>query len=80
MVGDYFEMISSPPVRDVFISRARSMSKAELKKIEVKVALAEKYERLASVAGSIPKRNTWRFHANHFRNQVKAMRDKLGIK
>lgn len=31
------------------------MSKAELKKIDVKVALAEKYERLASVAGSKPK-------------------------
>ncbi len=55
------------------------MSKSELKKIDVKVALAEKYERLASVAGSKPKRQTWMFHANHFRNQVKAMRDKLGI-
>ena len=56
------------------------MSKAELKKIEVKVALAEKYERLAGVAGSKPKERAFIFHANHFRNQVKAMRDKLGIK
>ena len=56
-----------------------SMSKVELKKIEVKVALAEKYERLAGVAGSKPKRRHFQFHANHFRNQVKAMRDKLGI-
>ncbi len=56
------------------------MSKADLKKIDVKIALAEKYERLASVAGSKPKRATFLFHANHFRNQVKAMRDKLGIK
>ena len=56
------------------------MSKVELKKIEVKVALAEKYERLASVAGSKPKRRHFQFHANHFRNQVKAMRDKLGVK
>lgn len=56
------------------------MSKADLKKIEVKVALVQKYERLAAVAGSIPKRRHFMFHANHFRNQVKAMRDKLGIK
>ena len=56
------------------------MSKADLKKIDVKVALAEKYERLASVAGSKPKQRHFIFHANHFRNQVKAMRDKLGIK
>lgn len=56
------------------------MSKADLKKIDVKVALAEKYERLASVAGSKPKLRTFMFHANHFRNQVKAMRDKLGLK
>lgn len=55
------------------------MSKADLKKIEVKQALVAKYERLASVAGSKPKRRAFMFHANHFRNQVKAMRDKLGI-
>jgi hypothetical protein len=53
------------------------MSNVDLKKIDVKVALAEKYERLASVAGSKPKRRTFMFHANHFRNQVKAMRDQL---
>ena len=56
------------------------MSKEELKKIEVKVALAAKYERLASVAGSKPKLQAFRFHANRFRNQAKAMRQKLGIK
>lgn len=56
------------------------MSKADLKKIDVKIALAEKYERLASVAGSAPKRRHFIFHANHFRNQVKAMKDKLGVK
>ena len=56
------------------------MSKADLKKIEVKIALAEKYQRLASVAGSKPKIATWMFHANRFRNQIKAMKDKLGIK
>ena len=55
------------------------MSKEDLKKIEVKVALAEKYERLASVAGSKPKQRAFMFHSNRFRNQVKAMRDKLGI-
>ena len=56
------------------------MSKEDLKKIEVKVALAAKYERLASVAGSAPKLRAFRFHANRFRKQAKAMRDKLGIK
>ena len=55
------------------------MSKEGLKKIDGKIALVEKYERLDSVAGSKPKRRTFMFHANHFRNQVKAMRDKLGI-
>ena len=56
------------------------MSKADLKKVDVKISLAEKYERLASVAGSKPKRRAFMFHANRFRNQAKAMREKLGIK
>lgn len=55
------------------------MSKADLKKIEVKISLAEKYERLAGVAGSAPKRRHFIFHANRFRNQIKAMKDKLGV-
>ncbi len=51
---------------------------AELKrKIEIKTALAEKHERLAAVAGSIPKQKTWNFHARRFRNQVKAMEQQL---
>ena len=56
------------------------MSKEDLKKIEVKIALAEKYQRLASVAGSKPKQRAHMFHSNRFRNQVKAMKDKLGLK
>ena len=47
---------------------------SELKhKIDVKIALAEKHERLAAVAGSVPKKNTWNFHARRFRNQAKAL-------
>ena len=50
----------------------------ELKhKIEVKIALAEKHERLAAVAGSIPKQRTWNFHARRFRNQAKALGQQL---
>jgi len=51
---------------------------AELKhKILVKTMLAEKHERLAAVAGSIPKKKTWTFHARRFRNQVKAFEQQL---
>lgn len=46
-------------------------------KIKVKTAQAEKHERLAAVAGSIPKQNTWNFHARRFRNQIKAMQQLL---
>jgi hypothetical protein len=53
-------------------------SAAELKhKIQVKTVLAEKHERLAAVAGSIPKQKTWNFHARRFRNQVKAFEQQL---
>lgn len=46
-------------------------------KIKTKIALAEKHERLAAVAGSIPKKNTWNFHARRFRNQAKAFEQQL---
>jgi hypothetical protein len=50
----------------------------ELKhRIDVKIALAEKHERLAAVAGSTPKRQTWSFHARRFRNQAKALQEQL---
>jgi hypothetical protein len=42
-------------------------------RIDVKIALAHKHERLAAVAGSIPKKNTWNFHARRFWNQAKAL-------
>ncbi len=48
------------------------MSKAAEKKklAEVKLALALKCERLAKVAGSIPKRNTYLYQAARFRRQL----------
>jgi hypothetical protein len=46
-------------------------------KIKVKTALAEKHERRAALAGSLPKQNTWNFHARRFRNQVKALEQQL---
>jgi hypothetical protein len=46
-------------------------------KIEVKNALAEKHERLAAVAGSVPKKRTYHFHARRFRNQAAALRQQL---
>lgn len=49
-------------------------------KIDVKIALAEKHERLAAVAGSVPKKNTWNFHARRFRNQAIALQQQLQAK
>lgn len=50
------------------------MRKETQKKIDVKLELAEKYTRLAKVAGSKPKRDTFMFHANRFRNQARVMK------
>lgn len=47
------------------------------RKITIKTALAEKHERLAAVAGSAPKKNTWNFHARRFRNQALALQQQL---
>lgn len=47
------------------------------RKIKIKIALAEKHERLAAVAGSTPKKMTWNFHARRFRNQAKAFQQQL---
>lgn len=55
------------------MSRASELQR----KIKIKVALAEKHERLAAVAGSIPKKMTWNFHARRFRNQAKAFEQQL---
>jgi hypothetical protein len=49
------------------------MAKSLEKKQQVKLQLAEKFTRLAKVAGSIPKQNTWLFHARRFRNQATAI-------
>ncbi len=46
-------------------------------KIKVKTAQAEKHERLAAVAGSVPKQQTWNYHARRFRNQIKALEQQL---
>ncbi len=58
------------------------MAKSLEKKRQVKLQLAEKYLRLAKVAGSLPKRNTWQFHATRFLNQAEviAQRQKNGEK
>lgn len=55
------------------------MAKCLEKKRQVKLALCAKYERLAQVAGSDPKRNTFLFHARRFRNQAAAMAQKLAF-
>ncbi len=49
------------------------MAKCLEKKRQVKLQLAEKYLRLAKVAGSEPKRKTWQFHATRFLNQVEVI-------
>lgn len=49
------------------------MAKSIELKRQVKLALAEKYKRLAKVAGSEPKRKTWEFHAARFRAQAEVI-------
>ena len=46
-------------------------------KIEVKNALAEKHDRLAVLAGSVPKKKTFHFQARRFRNQAEALKQQL---
>ena len=53
------------------------MSKSLEHKRQVKLALADKMTRLAAVAGSIPKQNTWQFHARRFRNQAAAIAQQI---
>lgn len=55
------------------MSRASELQR----KIKIKLALAEKHERLAAVAGSVPKKITWNFQARRFRNQAKAFEQQL---
>jgi hypothetical protein len=47
-----------------------STAKANEKLVEVKLALVRKYERLAKVAKSTPKRRTWLYHAARIRRQA----------
>lgn len=54
-----------------------SVAKELKNKIEVKLQLAAKYDRLAAVAGSIPKRNTWLFHSKRFRAQAGVLQNAL---
>lgn len=49
------------------------MAKSLEHKRDLKLELAAKMKRLAKVAGSIPKRKTWEFHARKFTNQAKAI-------
>lgn len=53
------------------------MAKSLERKRQVKLQLADKYTRLASAAGSIPKQRTWQFHARRFRNQAAAIAQKI---
>lgn len=53
------------------------MAKCLEHKRQVKLQLSEKYERLAKVAGSVPKQRTFLFHAKRFRNQAEAIRQQL---
>lgn len=43
-------------------------------KIDVKIALAEKYERLARLAGSTPKQKKYSYDALRYRRQVEQLR------
>ncbi len=43
-------------------------------KIDVKLALAEKYERLARMAGSTPKKKKFTYDAVRYRRQAEQMR------
>ena len=56
---------------------AGTMSKSVEKKIQVKLELSKKYERLAGLAGSKPKQNTFLWHARHFRAQAEVMQKRL---
>lgn len=51
------------------------MSEAERKRrlAEVKLALARKYERLAQVAGSRPKRKQFQYHAARYRREAERL-------
>ncbi len=49
------------------------MAKCLEHKRQIKLELAEKYKRLAKVAGSEPKRKTFEFHARRFTNQATAI-------
>ncbi len=49
------------------------MAKSIELKRQVKLALADKYKRLAKVAGSVVKRKTWEFHAARFRAQAEVI-------
>jgi hypothetical protein len=40
---------------------------------ETKTALAEKYDHLAKVAGSQPKRNRYLYHADKYRREAAAL-------
>lgn len=53
------------------------MAKSLEQKREVKLELAAKHQRLAKVAGSIPKRKTWEFHARRFTNQAAAIAQQI---
>lgn len=49
-------------------------------RIAVKKSLAARQERLAAVAGSIPKRNTYLYQARRFHSQVRALETQFGQK
>ena len=42
--------------------------------IDVKLALAEKYEHLSQIAGSEPKRKTYSYKATRYRRQAEQLR------
>ena len=44
------------------------------KKIEIKLALAEKYARLARLAGSEPKQRTFYYKSTRYRRQAESMK------
>jgi hypothetical protein len=48
-------------------------------KIDVKLALAEKYERLQRVAGSTPKRKKFAFEAARYRRQLEQLCRDAGV-
>ncbi len=46
-------------------------------KIQIKLALAEKYARLARVAGSEPKQRTFYYKSTRYRRQAESMQHDL---